>query len=528
VAVILLFSALISFQHAKSGKKLGKYSQTQYVLLASKMVIYAIPLTIIVFIVFPRTSSPLWGLPEDAFQAKTGLSDNMSPGKISKLSESQAVAFRVLFKSSLPATSNIYWRGPVLWSFDGDTWSAPESQYDKLKNTALLKTSNRVDYIITLEPHNNFWLFALDLPTNIPDFANLSSDMELISRKRINHITRYEQTSYLDYILSWNEWDNPEQYLHVPMETAPRARQFIKHLLGQYPTKSDQVNAVLTHFRQQDFYYSRQPPLLFDDPIDEFLFETKRGYCEHYASTFTVLMRLAGIPARVVTGYQGGEMNPFSNYMIVRQSDAHAWSEIYLEDKGWVRIDPTAVIPVDNIENISDAVRLRSGLVDSMNLSDQSWLFSSAKQLRFAWDLVNNSWNQWVIGYTTRKQKSFFNALGIPDITWKGLGYILFFALISFILILAAKMYLAQRSKKDTVGKIYLKFLSKLRALDIDKAPYEGALRFSQRVAIQFPNQKMDLLNIATLYNHIRYSNSNLDAVKAFRKAVKALNFRNE
>jgi len=524
VAVVLLITSLISFQHAKSGKFISKHAQKQHVLLSAKMIAYAIPLTIIIFIVFPRTSSPLWGLPQDAFQARTGLSDTMSPGRISELSESQAVAFRVKFKSKRPLPEKIYWRGPVLWSYNGDTWSAPESRRDTLNKTMLLEPSKRVDYTITLEPHNNFWLFALDLPDSIPPFARLSSDMQLISRKRINHITRYEQSSYLDYTVPWNEGHSPERYLSIPAAAAPRARQFIKQLSQKYPDKSERVDAVLNYFNQQDFYYSRQPPLLFDDPVDEFLFETKRGYCEHYASTFTVLMRLAGIPARVVTGYQGGEMNPFSNYMIVRQSDAHAWSEVYLENKGWVRVDPTAVIPVANIENINDAARLRTELMASIKLSNQSWLYSSAKQFGFAWDLVNNGWNQWVIGYTTKKQKSFFKALGITDITWKGLGYLMFITLTTFILIVAVNMYRTQKIRKNALEKIYCKFLNKLRIYRIEQAPSEGALYFSQRVATRFPDRKMDLLNIAILYNRIRYSN--LDAIDELRKAVKAIQFR--
>ncbi len=523
LAVIFLIASLISFQHAKSGVKLSERAQQQHVLLASKMVLYAVPLTVLVFFIFPRISSPLWGLPEDAFQAKTGLSDQMSPGKISQLSESQAVVFRVKFNQNPPPKNLAYWRGPVFWAFDGETWSAPDSNRGAVKPMELQNRSGRIDYTVTLEPHNEFWLFALDQPVKIPEFAEFSHDRYLVSRNRINHLTRYQLTSYLNYVLPWDEWENPGRFLHVPSATAPEARKFIDDMLERYPNQPDLVNAILAHFRTQDFYYSRQPPLLLNDPIDEFLFETKRGYCEHYSSTFTILMRLAGIPARVVTGYQGGEMNPLSNYMIVRQSDAHAWSEIYLENKGWLRIDPTSVIPAENIENINDIVRLRSGLADVMDFNQQGWFSASAKQLRFVWDLANNNWNQWVIGYTDKKQKSFFSALGLAEITWVGLGYLLAFTLITFIIVIAVKMYRAQHIKKSTVEKIYHRFLNKLKAVQIEKSPSEGALSFSQRVAEKFPEQEARLISIANTYNQLRYHHANSKTINALRKAINEL-----
>ena len=526
VAVVLLITALIDFQHAKSGTKRQAYADKDHLKLATKMVLYAIPLAIVVFIFFPRTSTPLWGLPQDAFAATTGLTDEMSPGKISNLSDSPAVAFRVQFQTRIPQPAKTYWRGPVLWDFDGRTWTAPVTQHRAMKKITLDNPAAPITYTITLEPHNNLWLFALDQPGLIPDIALLSTEMLLIARKPVNHLTRYELTSYLDYSLPWNDQLQPERYLHVPAEAAPRARQYIKELQQQYPDKADVVNAVLQRFGNKQYFYTRQPPQLFDDPTDEFLFDSKRGYCEHYASSFTVLMRLAGIPARVVTGYQGGEMNPLSNYMIVRQSDAHAWSEIYLANRGWLRIDPTAVIPAGNVENASDVIRFRSELLESRNLSAQNWFTASARQLQFAWDMVNNRWNQWVIGYSNQKQKSLFKAIGIPEITWRGLSYVLFTTLSIFTLIIAASIFQAQRIRKNAIEKIYQQFLRKLQPLRIEKAPAEGALNFSQRVARQYPDQTSELMTIAMLYNQIRYADAKPDTVDALRNAVTSFRVR--
>lgn len=528
VAVVLLITALISFQHAKAGQNYPVNSERTHFTLAMKMVLYAIPLAVVMFIFFPRTSTPLWGLPRDAFAAKTGLSDEMSPGGISNLVDSQEVAFRVQFKSRIPQPAKLYWRGPVLWAFDGRTWSVPLLQRRAMKKITLENPGNPVEYTVTLEPHNNFWLFALDMPAKIPDHALLSTEMQLLARKPVTHLTRYEMTSYLDYSLPWIDWLAADRYLQVPADSAPRAREYMQALEQQYPDKAELVNAVLNRFRNSQYYYTRQPPQLTGDPTDAFLFDTKRGYCEHYASSFTVLMRLAGIPARVVTGYQGGEMNPLSNYMIVRQSDAHAWSEIFLKGKGWVRIDPTAVIPAGNIENTSDIERFRSDLIENRILADQSWFTAPVRQLQYAWDMVNNSWNQWVIGYSNQKQKSLFQAIGIPEVTWRGLSYVLFATLGLFTLLIAASIFQAQRIKKDAIEKIYQQFLRKFRPLHIVKAPFEGALSFSQRAARRCPNHTVELMNIASLYNQLRYTELDQDKLGEFRQAVKSIQIKNK
>jgi len=314
-----------------------------------------------------------------------------------------------------------------------------------------------------------------------------------------------------------------DRYLEIPADTAPRARQYIHNLEQQYPARPDLVKAVLQRFSSDGYFYTRQPPPLLGDPTDAFLFDTKRGYCEHFASSFTVLMRLAGIPARVVTGYQGGEMNPLSNYLIVRQSDAHAWSEIYLEDRGWLRVDPTAVIPPGNIENVNDVDRLRADRFEPLNTTERNWLAASAKQLRYAWDMVNNRWNQWVIGYSNQSQKSLFRALGIPEISWRGLSYVLFITLAVFIMVLTVNIFQAQRLRKNPLEKVYQRFLQKLRPLHLEKSPAEGAMTFSQRVAREYPDQSDSLLSIARHYNQLRYAQSGQASLEGLRNAIDEL-----
>jgi hypothetical protein len=307
--------------------------------------------------------------------------------------------------------------------------------------------------------------------------------------------------------------DSPDANLY-------QSRQLIKELKDRDPVKT--VNNVLNYFATQDFYYSRSPPLLFNNPVDEFLFETKRGYCEHYASSFTILMRLAGIPARVVTGYQGGEMNPIDNFMTLRQSDAHAWSEVYLDKQGWVRVDPTAAIPPGNIENTADAIRLNSTLKKPETLFKTSWFGEQLKQIGYAFDAMNNRWNQWVLGYNNKTQKAFFEAIGIKEITWQGLSQLLFTILAVLTALLAYIVFSNQSQKLDDIQKYYFKFLKKLKKYDLVKAPSEGAGDFCGRAVLKQPGKEQAIKSITQLYQELRYNKVNQNQLDNFKQLIKS------
>ena len=491
LALLFLFTALIGFQH--DYKKLNQIkplpinfivaNEKQHFKLAFKMLAQAIPFALVLFILFPRVDGPLWGLPEDAFSATTGLSDKMSPGRISQLSNNTNVAFRVKFDSAIPAANKLYWRGPVLWNFNGYDWTAPAKELIALSSFQFTATGEKTQYSLTLQPHNDFWLFALDIPSNLPADARLSAEMQLLSLRPVQKLKRYQLTSYTDYILPTYSNITLQRYLKLPGSgslanssgaSLLKSRKLMKQLHDPLNPENT-INNVLNYFATQDFYYSRTPPLLYTDPVDEFLFETKRGYCEHYASSFTVLMRIAGIPARVVTGYQGGEMNPIDNFMIIRQSDAHAWSEVFLGDKGWVRVDPTASIPPGNIENTDDAIRLNSSLPKPSRLFNTSWVSKQMKQMRFAYDAMNNRWNQWILGYNNKRQKALFDAFGIPEISWQGLSQLLFGILTLLSFLLAFIVFSHKPNKKDDIQNTYFKFLNKLKKRGLIKALSEGS-----------------------------------------------------
>jgi transglutaminase-like putative cysteine protease len=535
LALIFLFTALISFQH--DYKKLNKIqpvsidvirsSEKQHFKLAFKMLTQAIPFAIVLFILFPRVNSPLWGLPEDAFSATTGLSDQMSPGRISQLSNNTSVAFRVKFESSVPAPDKLYWRGPVMWNFDGYNWSSPSNERLTISGFTFSGLGEKYSYAITLQPHNNYWMFALDLPSTLPKQSRFSANMQLLSTSLIQKLKRYEINSYTRYILPAYKQIPLQRYLQLPVSNSNESDSLLyksKKLISKLKDSSNPentVNNVLNYFATQDFYYSRTPPLLYDDPVDEFLFDTKRGYCEHYASSFTVLMRLAGIPSRVITGYQGGEINPIDNYMTLRQSDAHAWSEVFLGNKGWVRVDPTAAIPPGNIENTEDAIRLNSNLKKPAGLYKSSWLSKQMKQMRFALDAVNNRWNQWVLGYDSKRQKAFFAAIGIPEITWQGLSQLLFSILAVLTGILAFIVFSNQSNKKNEIQIYYFKFLKKLKRYNLIKNDAEGADDFCQRVIVKLPQQKHTIEKITLLYQQLRYEKYNEEQLTIFKKKIK-------
>ena len=536
-ALVFLFSALIGFQH--NYKKLYPIqpmpismistNEKQHFKLALKMLTQAVPFAIVLFILFPRVDGPLWGLPEDAFAGKTGLSDKMSPGRISQLSDDNSPAFRVKFDSPLPATNQLYWRGPVLWHFDGYNWTTPDNERMVVSGFKFTGISEKTSYSVTLQPHNNHWLFALDIPSTLPERSRFSANMQVISIDPVQKLKRYEISSYTKYVLPANNQVSMKRYLKLPntLSQEPgsplyKSRKLITKLKDTAHPENT-VKNVLNYFAANNFYYSRNPPLLYNNPVDEFLFETKRGYCEHYASSFTILMRLAGIPSRVVTGYQGGEINPIDNYMVVRQSDAHAWSEVYLGDKGWVRVDPTAAIPPDNIENVNDALRLNSALKKPSRFFKTNWLSKQMKKMRFALDAINNRWNQWVLGYNNKRQKALFAALGIPEITWQGLSQLLFSTLGILTAILAFIVFSNKTNSKNEVQTTYLKFLSKMKRKGLIKSHSEGADDFCKRAADKLPNSKKLIENITYIYQQLRYKQFHNDQLILLKKQIKRL-----
>jgi len=510
LVVSLLTTALAAFSREQSS-----VPQWQNFRQASIIIAQAVPLTLLLFVLFPRLPGPLWSLPADSAGGSTGLSESMSPGNISQLSDNDAVAFRVQFEGEAPPAEKRYWRGPILTRFDGRTWSNP-NKFDAQQSKRLPKTKlqyrasgNPVRYSVTLEPHQQHWLFALDLLAELPPDTMLSPDFELLANHPVQQLLRYPMSSHTDFQLSTNNAPDPVRYLQLPIGNAPRARLLARQFRNEATDDGETVRLALQYIREQAFYYTRQPPLLPDDPVDEFLFDSRRGFCEHYASSFVFLMRAAGIPARVVTGYQGGEQNPQSDYFIVRQSDAHAWAEVWLPQEGWQRIDPTAVIPAERIEHQQDLARILPELArigDAPNWAKATW-----RQLRFGWDRINHTWNQWVINYNDRRQRNFltrlFSDIGFGEFDWRKTVGLLVAGMAVVVLIIA--LYTLRpwhKSQRDPVVSAYDRFCRQLARRGIQRGPAEGPLDFSQRARQLRPDIEAAIARITSLYLRLRYA----------------------
>lgn len=486
--------------------------------IATRLLAQAIPLTLLLFVLFPRVSGPLWGLPQDAY-ASSGLSDTMSPGSMSKLTLSDAVAFRVTFKGAAPPRQQMYWRGPVLWDFDGRSWARGRSAV--LAAPAQLEyLGPPLDYTVTLEAHNKPWLFALEMPRTLSIPHDRLADFQLLNKAPVNSRLRYEATSSPNYRA--DRLPAPQQLqraLALPAGFNPRALRLAADWRRQNPDDEQLINTALNYFNRNAFAYTLEPPPLGRDTVDEFLFTTRRGFCEYYASSFVFLMRAAGIPARVVTGYQGGEYNDLGAYYILRQSDAHAWTEVWLKERGWVRYDPTAAIAPERIQN-----SLSNALTDNTALpllSRTRWPL--LLNLRANLDALTNQWNQWVLGYDNERQFALLTRLGIQGITWQKL--VLYLLAGVTLLVAIFTLFFLRRlrpQRPDPVQTVYLSFCKRLARAGITRAPHEGPQDFSARAAALRPQHATAIRDITTRYLALRYGGQqDRTLLQAFGHAVR-------
>ena len=495
----------------------AKMRPTQMLRIACSLLLQAAPLMFVLFVLFPRVQGPVFGIPQATSAGVTGLSDRMSPGDLSYLGLSDEVAFRVQFQGSAPKPAQLYWRGPVLWDFDGRTWTMGAPGLPTAPHHAAI--TGPVSYTVTLEPHHMRWLFAMDLPAKLPPNAVLTDDYQLLSQRPVDVRQRYEMTSNLGYRMGADQ--SPalmQRALRLPSGGNPRSVELGQSIRRESSSDADTVNRALDLFRNQLFFYTLVPPELGRNPVDEFLFETRRGFCEHYASAFVFLMRAAGVPARVVTGYQGGEINPLGDYLIVRQSEAHAWAEVWLTGQGWVRVDPTGAVSPTRIEAGIAAAMPRGEPLPSAVRSD----FQLLKQLRFTLDAVANSWNQWVLGYTPDRQSKFLSRVGMATPSWQNLASMLMIASGIVVLLLAA--FILRRlwsGVLDPVQRGYRIFCRKLEREGLARNATEGPRDFALRVAQARPILSGSVETITQMYIALRYGGAAPEQARAFRTMVR-------
>lgn len=501
-STILITATLSAITHDSPARPVRSHLR-----LAGTLLLQALPVMVVLFLLFPRIVGPIWGLPKDAHAGLTGLSGSMSPGAISQLVESEATAFRASFSGPAPAPAQRYWRGPVLWQTDGRTWTTGGPvMLAPLPAGRLQPAGGRVVQEITLEPHNKRWLLGLDRPLEISMRATHTVGSAWRSPQRITGRTRYTVTSYTESRTATLSPMLKRAALQLPDDLSPRLQELAQKWRNGATDRSV-IGEALEHFHNEPFVYTLSPPLLGADPMDEFLFETRRGFCEHYAAAFVLLMRSAGIPARVVTGYQGGEYNTVGEYWLVRQSDAHAWAEVWLPDSGWERVDPTAAVAPERIERALDLSDLGAGDPVRFRLLEGGWLASSWRSLRYTLDSLNNTWNQWVLSYGPSRQRELLAALGIKHAGWEDMILGLLIAVSVILAALAAWMFLRRPRPADPVVHAWNTFCRRLGRMGMPRKPSEGPRDYLRRVVAFRPELASEIKPIADLYISLRYRN---------------------
>lgn len=473
----------------------------------------AIPFAVLFFLVFPRLGSPIWGSPDIFGEGKTGISDTMSPGSIVELFMDDSPAFRVTFKAGKkPDNNQLYWRGPVLWNFDGLTWT--RKQHRSLRSSIPhYQADDVIEYQVELENTGQNYMFGLDYVVEAPEKAFLLPDSLLYSATKINQLKYYDLESLmLERFYQPISDSDKALLLDFPAQQNQQTLQLMQRWREQGNDELQIVNRALQWFNQEAFYYSYSPPALEGEVIDAFLFDSRRGFCEHYASSFVIMMRMAGIPARVVTGYQGGVDN--GDYLLVKQSDAHAWAEVYIQSGGdsnkqpgyWLRVDPTSVVAPERVEQGA-----RQIMDTKRNLFDFEWL----KNFRESTDKYRYQWNQWVRDFNVSKQQALFRAIGIEHRDGKSLALMMVGILMVTALLSLVPLWWIKRKRYHSLQKLYLQFvqLSK-KSPDLYASHTQGIEPFAEQLIATHPKTKNLVEHFVAAYLQARYGQKNSDKKK--------------
>lgn len=499
--IIALLAAMIGLQQSSA-----RTHPWPTLRLAGSLLLQAAPLMLLLFVLFPRFG-PLWSLPQPKDRAISGLADSMSPGDIAELSRSPALAFRASFEGPMPERDRLYWRAVTFERFDGRRWSqsfaaqVPQAPEWSPQGAAL-------NYSIVMQPSGRPWLYALDVGEVDADDVRLMTDFHLQRRHPVDKPLLYEVTSWPDALREPRPAPATlERSLQLPAEGNPRARNWATQLRREHQDPEALVQALLRHFNRQPYGYTLRPPPVGSDIVDDFLFETLNGFCIHYAGAMTFVLRAAGVPARVVAGYQGGEVNPAGNYLSVRQLDAHAWVEYWVTERGWVSVDPTFQVSPERIE-----LGLEEALVDEQSLLQESpmnlrryrdigWL----NELRFGWDNLNYGWQRWVLDYQGERQlrtlKGWFG-----DIDTRQLGLLLLVCAAVLIALLTLLLLKPWQYERDPQLRLFRRFERLLARRGVIREDGEGARDFAERAAHELPAQAEAIGDFARLYERARYA----------------------
>lgn len=495
--------------------------------ITGRLLAHAAPLALVLFLLFPRLPGPFWAIPKSDMQARSGLSDTMSPGDITALALSDDVAFRVRFDGDPPPQRDLYWRGPVLESFDGRRWrslrgATPRPQAvlerDGTTGPAAVGDGGRgaVSYEIILEPRGARWLLPLETPLSwdAPD-GRLSSAMELVNARPIERRLAWRGRSLPGSATAADEPDPSTRRYAITRN--PRTQALARELRDTAGSDRAFLLGILRMFREQPFRYTLQPPALAENPVDAFLFATQAGFCEHYASAFAVLARAGGLPARVVTGYQGGERNPLGDYWIVRQSNAHAWTEVWLDDH-WVRFDPTAAVAPERIETGMEAALPGFGGSVLPLLGEGRWLNALLSGMELRWDALNAAWDYWVLAFGPEQQRELIERLGIDAPALRDVALVCAAAFGSMLLLFTLLQLRRPRPTSDPVELEWQRLCRRLARVTRPRNPAETPAEYAAAVGGVRPDLADGVHSLTEHYLRLRYDGP--------ASVAQAMNFR--
>ena len=496
--------------------------------LAGVMLLQAMPLMVVLFFVFPRFG-PLWTVPLKTQTAKTGMSDFMKPGDVASLSQSADVAFRVKFEGEIPDKSSLYWRGLVFSRLEQNVWSSL-GYYDvpiaEQRADDVVTKGKPLRYSVIMEPTQQNWLYALRYARATSPGVMHSSDFRLVSPAPIETEHMYRVESWTQAVVEeqLSEWRRNTE-TKLPPQGNPRTRQLALDMRAAVDSDQQFVDAILDTFNRESYVYTLRPGRLSgNNPIDQFMFQSKRGFCEHYASAFVFMMRAAGVPARVIAGYQGGELNPVNKTVIVHQFDAHAWAEVWLENRGWVRVDPTAAVSPLRIEmGLEEAIASEGSFLAAAPLSPLRYRgIPLLNQLRLRYDALTYRWQSWVVGFDSEQQFDLLHTL-FGEISTRVFATLLLGSWALVLIPVAISLFLRRDTHPTSaLDKHYRLFCERMAGLGLEREPGEPPGQFAQRAIEALPAFSEPLQSITGLYNDLAYAGApDKAALAKFTRAVK-------
>ncbi|MBG9387534.1 transglutaminaseTgpA domain-containing protein [Caenimonas aquaedulcis] len=528
VALLGLLTALVNAHMPVGRPPLAQAART-----AGTMALLGAPIMAVLFVLFPRLA-PLWGIPSDAMSGRSGLSATMQVGNLASLALDETIAMRVKFQGPTPQQSDLYFRGPVLSSFDGREWRALQPRLGSFASTVLAGNARLevagtpVRYEVTMEPSNRPWLMVMDAAVNppvTPGFASvMTSELQWVASRPITDLVRYSAESYpvFRHGPQVSAVALPPQYTELPPGFNPRTLALAAQM-RQDPALSGAGNAALVQaainrLRTGGYRYTLDPGVYGADTADEFWFDRKEGFCEHIASAFAVLMRAMDIPARVVTGYQGGERNSVDGFWVLRQSDAHAWTEVWLAGRGWVRVDPTSAVAPGRTGSFQRLQPPRGALATAFgNVTPEL-----AINFRAAWDALNNSWNQWVLNYTQSKQLDMLKNLGFESPSWEDLSYVLI-ALVVATALVGAAWTLWDRRQHDPWLRLLARTRRRLHEAGLDIPPTAPPRQIATLVTARFGTSAQAVADWLLALEMQRYARTPQAGLAALQRQFKQL-----